>query len=106
MFRGFDIIDILLPGAFCFACDSGDKADRAAMAKAFSEALPLVRDEMPDDFYATASNEEIMAACIKYWRKGGAPDILVAELEKRSQWPGRISGAFQILLSGVKTKMN
>lgn len=102
----FDLIDILLPGAFCRAGFAADSEQRTMLSKAIGAALDRLPDEAGEEFFATADDMELIAACTKHWRKGTAPDSLIGELRERSRAEGSVGLTFEILLNGVQSRLN
>lgn len=84
-----DILDQRLPGLFKPRIESEGEEWRAPLVAQLAEIDAEIGDETPpDEWIASARDIDIMALCMRFWRKRGAPTSLITKVDEFAQMPG------------------
>ena len=84
-----DILDLRLPGLFMTIAESDLGGTRCALADQLAEIDEEIGDQTPpDEWIASARDIDIMALCMRFWRKRGAPASLIAKVDEFARMPG------------------
>lgn len=79
----FDIIDTRMPGLLRTIWLQDGTGTRRELAKQLAEIDASIGPETPsDEWIAEARDIDLMAACMRYWRKPGAPRALLARVDE------------------------
>jgi hypothetical protein len=84
-----DILDQRLPGLFKTRLECAGEEWRDPLAAQLADIDAEIGDQTPpDDWISTARDIDVMALCMRFWCKRGAPASLIAKVDEFAQMPG------------------